>query len=140
MNLDNLKRQHHEITQLINEIENLLLQDVTAKSFEISLKIGTLAGKLSIHLKSEDDYLYPSLKASEDERLKTTVNLFNEEMANIALSFANYKANYISSAHIRKNITQFVNETRSIISRLRIRLNHEDKQLYPLVEKLVKTL
>lgn len=57
-------------------------------------------------------------------------------MANIAASFANYKAKYISSAQIRKNVTQFINETRSIISHLRIRLNHEDKQLYPLVKNL----
>lgn len=57
-------------------------------------------------------------------------------MANIAASFANYKAKYISSAQIRKNVTQFFYETRSIISHLRIRLNHEDKQLYPLVKNL----
>ena len=134
MNLDNLKRQHQEITQLINEIEALLGQDVAAKSFEISLKIGALSGKLSIHLKTEDDYLYPSLKVSEDECLRKTANLFSKEMQDIAHSFANYKTKYISSAQIKKDVNQFITETRSIISHLRTRLNHEDMQLYPLLK------
>ncbi|AFM41607.1 hemerythrin HHE cation binding domain-containing protein [Desulfosporosinus acidiphilus SJ4] len=136
MNIDNLTRQHREIAQLIKEIETLLTQDVAAKSFDISLKMAALSGKLSIHLKTEDDYLYPSLKISNDERLKRTANLFNEEMENIAHSFANYKANYISGTQIKKDVTKFINETRSIFSLLKHRLNHEDNQLYPLVQNL----
>lgn len=136
MNINNLKRQHQEIGQLINEIESFLTQDVVPKAFEISLKIGALAGKLSIHLKSEDNCLYPSLLVSEDELLKKIANLFNQEMSYIAQAFLEYKTKYMSSTGIKQNSTQFTAETLSIISHLRIRLNNEDKELFPLVENL----
>lgn len=136
MNISNLKRQHQEIGQLFNEIETLLTQDVVAKAFDISLKIGSLAGKLSIHLKSEDDYLYPSLINSADERLKKTAELFNKEMGHIAQSFSDYKTKYMISTRIKQDSTRFIADTKSIISSLRIRLSHEDKELFPLTEKL----
>ncbi|SDG62100.1 hemerythrin domain-containing protein [Desulfosporosinus hippei] len=135
MNINNLKRQHQEIRQLVDDIESLLNQDVMAKAFDISLKIATLAGKLSFHLKSEDDFLYPSLIISKDEDLKKISLSFNQEMGHIAQSFSDYKTKYMSSTRIKEACTQFIADTRSIILELRNRLNKEDKKLYPIVEQ-----
>lgn len=135
MNLDNLKRQHQDISQLVNELESFLAQDVGVKAFEISLKIGALAGKLSIHLKSEDDYLYPLLINSSDSRTNMTAKKFQQEMGNIAQSFLDYKANYLSSSRIKHESDKFVADTKVIISALRMRIKKEDELLYSLLEK-----
>lgn len=133
MNIDGLKRQHQEIGQLINEIESSLNQDVVAKAFDISLKIASLAGKLSIHLKSEDDYLYPTLMTAADEGLRNTAKRFDQEMGHISQAFSDYKTKYMSASRIKQETGHFLADTRAIISSLRHRIHNEDKSLYSLL-------
>ncbi|MGV2644453.1 hemerythrin domain-containing protein, partial [Clostridium perfringens] len=70
-NIDNLERQHIEINNLFNKINKTLsLSNVTDDLDGLVLDINTLAGKLNIHMRTEDKFLYPQLINSKDDKLK----------------------------------------------------------------------
>lgn len=132
-NLQLLKRQHKEIGDIIKKLEELVSQDVVAKSFDISMSIALLAGKLTIHLNSEDKYLYPDLLQHQDAKVQQVSKQFSAEMGNLFKAFANYKNMYMLSQNIKRNPTVFLDETKVIISAIKKRVEHEEKDLYPLL-------
>ncbi|WP_018214079.1 hemerythrin domain-containing protein [Desulfitobacterium hafniense] len=131
MNNDLLKNQHHTIRQLIQEIEEEVHSgNLGQKAFDLSLKISKLSGILVLHLKSEDEYLYPALKNSKDGALSKTAEQLYREMGSLSTEFLKYKSTYMSAAKIKADIPQFIGESNKIFSALKNRLNTEDKRLY----------
>ncbi len=131
MNNDLLKNQHNTIRQLIQELEEEVRSgNLDQKAFDLSLKISKLSGILVLHLKSEDEYLYPALKNSKDEALSKTAEQLCREMGSLSTEFLKYKSTYMSAARIKADIPQFIGESNKIFSALKNRLNTEDKRLY----------
>lgn len=62
---------------------------------DITTHINKLAGKLKIHLSSEDKFLYPNLLNGDDNKLKNLANSYINEMGGISDTFTNYKINLI---------------------------------------------
>ncbi|MEW6697365.1 MAG: hemerythrin domain-containing protein [Bacillota bacterium] len=134
-NLDLLKRQHQEIGDILNKIEGYIsAQTVVEKSFDISLNIGLLAGKLLTHLNSEDKYLYPSLANHPDQKTQTISKRFMEEMGGLSQAFTLYKGKYMIANNIKANPSQFTTETRTVFDAIRKRVAAEEKELYPLLK------
>ncbi|WP_019849626.1 hemerythrin domain-containing protein [Desulfitobacterium sp. PCE1] len=134
MNHDLLKNQHSIIRQLIQEIEEeIRLGNLDHKAFDLSLKISKLSGILVLHLKSEDEYLYPALKSSKDETLSKTAEQLYQEMGTLSAEFLQYKSIYMSATKIKADIPQFIEGSKEIFSALKNRLNTEDKKLYQLI-------
>lgn len=134
MNMDLLRSQHTTIRQLVNEVElGINSGDVTGQAFDLSLKIGKLSGILVLHLKSEDEYLYPSLRRSSDEKVKKIAEQLNKEMGSLAAGFMEYKHTYMLASKIKEEPQKFISESKRIIDALKNRLNTEDQKLYPLV-------
>ena len=134
MNMDLLKNQHSTIRQLIQEIEkDINSGSIEQNAFDISLKISKLSGVLVLHLKSEDQYLYPNLKSSKDIILSKTADQLYKEMGSLSGEFMNYKSTYMSAAKIKANIPQFIEESKRIINALKNRLNTEDRKLYQVI-------
>ncbi len=131
MNNDLLKNQHNTIRQLIQELEEEVRSgNLDQKAFDLSLKISKLSGILVLHLKSEDEYLYPALKNSKDGVLSKTAEQLYREMGSLSTEFLSYKSTYMSAAKIKADIPQFIGESNKIFSALKNRLNTEDKRLY----------
>ena len=132
--IDLLKRQHKEVGAIIQKLEEqIAAQDVTDKCFEISMNIAQLAGKLSMHLNSEDKYLYPSLMQHTNPEIKQVSLKFSSEMGNLLHAFTDYKNKYMVSQNIKKNPMQFVNDSRNTINAIKKRVSSEEKELYPLL-------
>lgn len=134
MNINILKKQHEIIKQLVSEIETRIsVGDVVSQAFDISLKIGQLSGSLVLHLKSEDEYLYPSLMRSTNETIRRTAEEFNREMGTLAQEFMEYKRTYMLASNIKADSQIFASRSKAIISAIKNRLEKEDHKLYPLV-------
>ncbi|NLP36319.1 MAG: hemerythrin domain-containing protein [Firmicutes bacterium] len=133
MNTAMIKRQHEDILALIDEIDDSLdptyLQE---NAFQVSLKLGSLAGKLMIHLNTEDQHLYPRLLA--DDNSAATTKRFITEMEDITKVFNNYKTRYNSANAIKENIVRFISETENLFNALRKRIEKEESQLLPLLK------
>ncbi|KUO64065.1 MAG: hypothetical protein APF84_08110 [Gracilibacter sp. BRH_c7a] len=134
MSISNLQRQHTEIAKIIEEIQRMLDdKTVTDNSNQISLNIGTLAGKLQNHLLLEDKFLYPSLLNHRDQHIQTISKRFMEEMGNLKEVFTTYKNKYMIANNIRSNPQNFIKDSNAVFVAIQKRVVAEESELYPIV-------
>ncbi len=131
MNLKTFLRQHNDIIEIVDEIEKLLSQKdyLINNAAQVSYKIASLSGKLSLHMKSEDNYLYPKIKNEN----KALAEEFIHDLTPITQAFNDYKKKYMIASNIKSNPSEFVEETKQIIDALRKRIKIEEEKLYPVL-------
>ncbi|MDF2613893.1 MAG: Hemerythrin cation binding domain protein [Clostridia bacterium] len=135
-NINNLERQHKEIYTEIQAIKKLIGHDTIAEdSSELAKMISLLAGKLKMHLQSEDKFLYPGLLESDRTELRQLAKDYINDMGAIHNEFEKYKFQFNTKNKIDNDMKQFRNETEQIFKILENRLNKEDHYLYPLIRK-----
>lgn len=129
--LETLKRQHEEIAEIISDIKSDIDQkDIAKEALEISSKISNLAGKLKVHLNTEDQYMYPQLLKSSNSEVQTTAQAYIDEMGTISTVFMEYKDRFNTRTKITNEIDLFVSESKRIFSLLQQRIAKEDSNLY----------
>ncbi|WP_194192136.1 hemerythrin domain-containing protein [Clostridium chrysemydis] len=128
----NLIRQHKDFYELLNKMKGLL-KNTSENSKELALNINLLAGKLNIHLQSEDKFLYPTLINSQDIKLKNIAKDFINEMGHIANTYSDFKVKYNTQKKILDNLNDFNKDCTLIINTIENRLMKEDTKLYVLL-------
>ena len=137
IDLTNLERQHDEVKKLFKDIKsNINNIEVKENLDKIVLDINTLAGKLTVHMNSEDKFLYPRLLNSEDSKIKSMAKEYIEEMGDIHNKFKEYKSTFNTKGKIIENKDAFMKETTRIITLMENRINKEDKKLYPQIKEM----
>jgi hypothetical protein len=136
MNFANLDRQHRTIMEEINLIEKEIIKDIMdINPSEAALHISRLAGQLKIHLREEDDFLYPQLMNSTDSGIKKLANQYISEMGDLAAEYITFKNKYNIASKIRENRERFLTEGKIIITALRNRIEKENCGLYHLIKE-----
>ena len=136
INIDNFMRQHNGITEELDYIDTILNKpDYESYLDDFVSHINNLAGKLKIHLISEDKFLYPNLVSGEDINLKDMANLYIDEMGSIANTFTGFKNQFNTKNKINEKLDTFIDETKSILSEIRKRISKEETELYRLILK-----
>ncbi len=134
--LDNFKRQHREIGELVNDIITMLSQDLLVQDpTKVRTLLSTLSGKLMMHLAMEDQFLYPSLMENSNNQIKTTAARFSTEMGDLVKVFKDYSDKWLNPSTIKANPEAFIKESHDIFLALRRRIEREDRELYPLVDQ-----
>lgn len=129
--IKNLTRQHGDIDLLISNIKNLSKGNIESSIDIIVKDINMLAGKLKIHLDTEDKFLYPDLLNMNNEVLNTMAKDYMKEMGNISSEFIKYKNSFNTKNKIMSNTEQFKIQTVEIFETLERRINKEERELYP---------
>ncbi|MCI1583597.1 MAG: hemerythrin domain-containing protein [Clostridium beijerinckii] len=128
-------REHKGIFEEINYIS----ESINNKKFEsdlldITTHINKLAGKLKIHLSSEDKFLYPNLLNGDDNKLKNLANSYINEMGGISDTFTNYKNKFNTKSKIISEGNEvFISETKKILVAIEKRISKEESELYKLI-------
>jgi hypothetical protein len=136
INIDNFMRQHKDIIEELNYIEKIVNnKDYLNYLDDFVPHINNLAGKLKIHLNSEDKFLYPNLIDGEDIELKNMANDYINEMGNIADTFTIYKNEFNTKSKINEKIDTFISKTKPILKEIKNRILKEENELYKLVIK-----
>lgn len=136
-NLDSLERQHGEIRGLFLKIKNgINTSDIKVNLEELVRNINALAGKINVHMNSEDKFLYPALIESENKQLREMAKEYSEEMGHIHLKFNNYKNKFNTRTKILNDIDGFLKESKETINLLENRISKEDNYLYPKVKSV----
>lgn len=134
-----IRKQHEDIRQIIKELmEDIYdMEGVSGSTLWIALKIGTLNGIIQMHLKYEDDYLYPLfLNNKDDNELRELADRFVSEMGNLAGRFKVYQEKYLRNPEtIKKDTKQFVNETEEILKAISRRIDSEENELFKIADK-----
>ncbi len=133
--LENLKRQHEEIAETLSDIKfDINHKDIAKEALGISSKISNLAGKLKVHLNTEDQYMYPQLLNSSNSEVRITAQAYIDEMGTISTEFMEYKDRFNTRTKITKDIDLFVSESHRIFHLLEERIAKEDANLYKCQE------
>ena len=132
----NFMQQHEDILRIAKEMSKLLDPNILGKDAQpVRSLLSTLSVKLKIHLASEDRSLYPELLNHKDANVKATTKKFMDEMGGISAVFVKYTEKWVSADTIQKNPNDFIKETEGLFSALAKRIEKENRELYPLVDK-----
>ncbi len=106
------------------------------KAEDIRFLLAQLTGILKPHLASEDHILYPALMASKDAYTAQTAKSFWEEIGPITQAVIAFLELWRRPGQIEKDPAKFKSESDAIFAALKKRIDAEEKELYPLFEKL----
>ncbi|HEX2926018.1 MAG TPA: hemerythrin domain-containing protein [Ruminiclostridium sp.] len=133
--LDTLKRQHEEIAEILSDIKaDLENKDISKEAFQIASKISNLAGRLKIHLNTEDQYMYPQLLKSSNLEIKKTAQAYMDEMGTISDEFTAFKDSFNTRSKISSDVDLFIKECKRIFGLLEERISKENSTLYKYEE------
>jgi hypothetical protein len=132
VDIKTLRRQHEEICDVILGLKGSIeaVDNLEIEAFKISQQINILAGKLKIHLGTEDRYMYPYILEKGSDELKRIAQGYVIEMGTISDEFLNYKNRFNTKSKIINDSKGFVTETSKIIKVLEERIKKEDSNLY----------
>ena len=134
---DRFRRQHDQLLEVVGEITSYLNPaaiDVNAS--DVARLLARLSGKLRIHLAMEDESLYPRLLKSSDPRISATADEFIAEMGTIGVTFKSYMDTWGSASYIKRDPNAFISDTKELFSALGDRINRENNELYPIVDRM----
>ncbi len=135
MELRNYMDQHERIREELEILKMLCKnKDLEETASEIALHINSLAGKLKIHLSSEDQHLYPVFLGSNDARLVAMAKEYQKEMGNLLEVFTRFKDKYNTKFKILGEKDSFFKEAGEIIKAIEQRMQKEESGLYQRVK------
>jgi hemerythrin-like domain-containing protein len=135
--INNLERQHSEIKDSVLKIKQGINSINITEAVDVLVReINTLAGKLNIHMNSEDKFLYPALIESNDMQLKQMAEKYSLEMGSIHTGFNTYKNRFNTKTKILSDKDGFLKGSKEIIKLLEERVSKEDMYLYPKMKSL----
>lgn len=136
INLENLNRQHNNITNEMKYIELELEKNIDEiNAAEVATHINKLAGYLKVHLLDEDKFLYPELLNSQDEEIKELAKQYMQEMGDLSEEYTDFKNNYNTSGKIHEKRDIFIQNGKAILKALKTKADKEDTGLYYLIRK-----
>ena len=133
MNLTNYLDQHKEIEIEMKTIQTLLTGSVEENAEKIAKHMCQLAGKIKVHLSSEDTFMYPQLSKSEEESVRTLATRYQQQMGGIAEKFVAYKEKYNTKQKVLQNSSMIKAETNIIFREIENRVQKEESELYKYI-------
>jgi hypothetical protein len=94
-----------------------------------------LSSMLIAHLKAEDWLLYPPLLASADSHIASVARAFSVEMGGLAAAYVAYCDRWNADA-IAADWAGYCSDSRELIDALTTRITRENRELYPLLDRL----
>lgn len=130
-----LREEHAQLVRLAQLLASFIDAPTPPAQVQLFQLRSELASTLIGHVKTEDWVLYPRLLTSTDERIAATARAFSDEMGGLAAAFAAYSERWTAGA-IAADWPAYCEESRAIIEALTNRIMRENRELYPLLDKL----
>jgi Hemerythrin HHE cation binding domain len=132
--IDNLKRQHRDLTRVTMEIvPRLDPAELAGGAGAVRRSLSSLTGILKIHLAMEDRSFYPYLLEHRDGELRRLASQFLAERDELQQRYQTYIDRWSSPGDIERAAAAFVDETRAMLMELGTRMVQEDKEFHPLI-------
>lgn len=134
MNVDFYTSKHAIIKQLLAAIERTIESGISEKNtIAVFTVLSKLASTVSLHLASEDEYLYPKLLGSPSAETRAVAEMYKDKMLGIAAAFQQFMKDFNSQTAILAGKDEFVRRFRTINTVLRERIEKEETELYPFL-------
>jgi len=93
---------------------------------------------VKLHLKGEDDSLYPRLLAHEDADVRAKANQLQRSIGGLATAFNAFYAKWIKPNAIGDDVDGYTVEMRDMVDALARRMDMEDNELYDLADRSLR--
>ena len=132
--IDEFKRDHAKIIDMLNEVKKLGILSKEGQARLMSIKV-----HLQAHLKKEDVTFYPLLYkvAEENEKLKSTLDLFAMDMENVSEIVREFFEKY-SEGFSGIKPEELQEDFENLLAALKKRISNEEESLYEEYEILDK--
>lgn len=136
---DILRQQHEAALDMAQRLLDLMdAYRPGAPAFPILMQLNRLYGILRIHLAQEDVGLYRMLMASSDRDIARIARQYVDEMGGLAIDLECFAQHWSCSASIASNFEEFSEAARALMLELAVRIEREDKYLYPLADAVTQ--
>ena len=135
MNIDKYKADHVTIMRLVTDLRQLVLDGVEKQPAAIAQKVVAISSTIKMHLIVEDQVLYPAMRRSEAPTVAQTAIRFQKEMGPLADDFTVFARRWNTELRVKSEPVAMHDEALAMISRIRLRMQQENQELYPLAEK-----
>ena len=137
---DNLRQQHEDALAMSCRLFDLIDGYAgPADAYPIIMQLNRLIGRLRIHLAEEDIELYPRLTASGDASVARLAKRYVDEMGGLATDLELFARHWSCSASIVSSFEEFRTGANDMLIALAVRIEREDRYLYPLADDLPET-
>lgn len=120
---------------MVRELEILIDGSAPPPSVELFNVRRRLSSLLIAHLKAEDWVLYPPLLESDDPHIAGTARQFVDEMGGLAQAFTVFVERW-DALSIEADWPRYQQEARGIVAALTTRIARENRELYPLLDRI----
>jgi hypothetical protein len=136
MNIDKFKREHVDLLAAVTTLRELVQTGVQEHAEAILGQLVTMSSVIKLHLAAEDRVLYPALINAEDPQVARTGQRFQQEMGDLAQAYAIFVSRWNLASKISRDPEGFRGEANNVFKALHLRVQRENRELYPLAEQL----
>ncbi len=133
--MQRLRAEHAALATLSRIILGITDLPHPSASDDLAAARGRLRDALVRHLKCEDWILYPRLMATGDTELMRITREFELEMGSLAADFVAYDDKW-TARRVAADWPGFCRETKIVLDLLAMRVEREERELYPLADTL----
>lgn len=133
--LAQLRREHADLVRIVGELQAMIDHSTPPSSVELFGVRRKLSSLLIAHLKAEDWVLYPPLLSSSDPEVAATARRFVDEMGGLAQAYSVFNERW-DALSIEADWDGYRNAAQGIIEALTGRIIRENRDLYPLLDRV----
>ncbi|WP_338426763.1 hemerythrin domain-containing protein [Sphingopyxis kveilinensis] len=133
--MERLRAEHAALIALARIILAMMKEPAPARLADLASARRALGETLVRHLKCEDWALYPRLRTSGEPELVRVTRDFELEMGDLADDFAAYDGKW-TAERVAADWDGFRRETMIVFDLLKLRIEREERELYPLADRL----
>lgn len=133
--LRKLREDHAELVTIVKRLAEFIAQPAPPPQLELFEVRRLLNSTLIAHLKAEDWVLHPRLMESADPAVAAIAKAFNEEMGGLAAAYSTHVDKWSADA-IDQEWPGYCRETGAVLDKLTCRITRENRELYPLLERI----
>ena len=134
MNMDRFEKDHIAVLAAIRELRNLVHAGIAQNSAGIAKMIVSMSSSIKLHLAAEDRMLYPTLAKSTYPDAANIGKKFQTEMGGIAAAYMEFAGKWNLGSSVAADPERFRTDADNIFKALFLRIQREDKELYPVAE------
>jgi len=136
MDTSKIRRDHDALFAGIDALRALMQAGVAENADAISGELGKLSATIRLHLSIEDRMLYPALANAANPDIAAAGKRFRQDMGGLAEAYRTFATRWNARARIAADPDGFRREADAVFEALHARIQHETRELLPLVEQV----